>query len=464
MVAQTRHKRRRPATTANPTRRRAGGRSRTETVPATELQRIYALHQLWLGSQGKEGVRADLSGRNLREWTFVDVDWRHANFRKADLRNANLSGADFLGADLRSADLRGANLEGTVFTESDLRGVLVSPKQLEVAAGVATADMDENLELEVYIQSGDTAKVRAAQVLNFRPSLSHPGRGYAVRLEGGSPYHADSFEKKGQAMAAASALWPQGQLYMLEKPGTKARRQVAGTPAIDNKSRRFLLRAENGTFGYFEGGQEAQEWGDKNLPPGTTFSLYRYKYGGIDSKVGDYLKIPDEEVGGSSVTVTIDRDPQGMPKNRYTYIVQAFEYYTDKVVDVVGGIPSKKEAKKVAKDMKSRLKEIGYKDINVLESNPSKQDLHDHGPPDEVVEAAFLAQQWHGGQASALYRLSGGAWEHLDAEDYLEAAQEFREILDNDSVHDLIDEDRWELEAAATALDRFGEAMALVEE
>lgn len=61
-----------------------------------ELSEILRLHAKWLCDE-PGGIRANLSGFNLRY---------------ADLRGADLRGADLSGADLRYADLRGANLSG----------------------------------------------------------------------------------------------------------------------------------------------------------------------------------------------------------------------------------------------------------------------------------------------------------------------------------------------------------------
>lgn len=65
-----------------------------------QLNKILSKHNLWIDG-GAEGIRADLSGADLR--------W--ADLSEADLRGANLSGADLSEADLRGADLTGANID-----------------------------------------------------------------------------------------------------------------------------------------------------------------------------------------------------------------------------------------------------------------------------------------------------------------------------------------------------------------
>ena len=66
-------------------------------------------------------ISAYLSGANLYNIYFYDVDLRYANFSGADL-----SGADFIRVDLRYADLSGADLSGASFTNANLTGAIIS--------------------------------------------------------------------------------------------------------------------------------------------------------------------------------------------------------------------------------------------------------------------------------------------------------------------------------------------------
>jgi hypothetical protein len=75
-----------------------------------QLTEILRLHKAWLNNE-PNGVRADLSGANLRE----------ANLRASDLRGANLSGSDLSGSDLSGSDLSWANLCEADLREADLR-------------------------------------------------------------------------------------------------------------------------------------------------------------------------------------------------------------------------------------------------------------------------------------------------------------------------------------------------------
>ena len=68
-------------------------------ITKEELKEILELHKLWVIGDPK-GVRANLSGADLR----------NANLSGAYLSGANLSGADLSYADLSYANLYGADL------------------------------------------------------------------------------------------------------------------------------------------------------------------------------------------------------------------------------------------------------------------------------------------------------------------------------------------------------------------
>jgi hypothetical protein len=71
-----------------------------------ELKEILEKHKKWAFNEDA-GVRADLSGADLRRADLSGADLSGADLRRADLRRADLSGADLRRADLRRADLSG---------------------------------------------------------------------------------------------------------------------------------------------------------------------------------------------------------------------------------------------------------------------------------------------------------------------------------------------------------------------
>lgn len=73
------------------------------------IKHIIEQHVLWLGTDGKEGARANLEGANLRG----------ANLAYANLRDVNL-----VYANLRDVNLEGANLVRTTGNLTHLKSIL----------------------------------------------------------------------------------------------------------------------------------------------------------------------------------------------------------------------------------------------------------------------------------------------------------------------------------------------------
>ena len=117
-----------------------------------KLAEILAAHKLWLNDE-EGGVRADLSGANLRganlsEADLSGADLRGANLSEADLSEANLSGADLHKAGLSGAGLSGANLSEANLSEADLSGADLRGANLSEAKELLSAVnfIDANFE------------------------------------------------------------------------------------------------------------------------------------------------------------------------------------------------------------------------------------------------------------------------------------------------------------------------------
>ena len=91
-----------------------------------KLQTILDSHKLWLESDKKEGVRADLSFTDLSHTYLRDVNLIRADLREANLESTDLRGADLIDANLRGANLSLANLRGTDLSLANLRGANLS--------------------------------------------------------------------------------------------------------------------------------------------------------------------------------------------------------------------------------------------------------------------------------------------------------------------------------------------------
>lgn len=91
------------------------------------LEHTLKSHSLWLGSDKKEGERANLQEAALRGASLQGVNLQRADFQRtdlqrADLRGASLQKANFQGANFQGANLRGANLWGAYLRGANLRG------------------------------------------------------------------------------------------------------------------------------------------------------------------------------------------------------------------------------------------------------------------------------------------------------------------------------------------------------
>ena len=110
-----------------------------------EIRIVLEKHEKWLNNE-LGGIRADLSGADLRGANLYGAnliradlsgaDLYEADLSGADLREANLSGADLYEADLSGADLREANLRGADLRGADLRGADLRGANLRLAKNI----------------------------------------------------------------------------------------------------------------------------------------------------------------------------------------------------------------------------------------------------------------------------------------------------------------------------------------
>lgn len=95
------------------------------------LEEKLAGHLEWLDSQGRNGLRADLSDADLEGQELIGV-----KLRLADLHDANLRAADLLLADLRDASLIRADLEDSCLVGANLEAANLEGASLETAMGL----------------------------------------------------------------------------------------------------------------------------------------------------------------------------------------------------------------------------------------------------------------------------------------------------------------------------------------
>lgn len=107
----------------------------------------YNMYRRLSGCKRISFERMDLSGRDLRQANFDNVNLRLVNFRETDLRHAslwgaNVSDADFTGADLRGADLFRANCEHVFLWGASLEDAKLGGTNFEGARGLKRQDFE----------------------------------------------------------------------------------------------------------------------------------------------------------------------------------------------------------------------------------------------------------------------------------------------------------------------------------
>ncbi len=109
-------------------------------VSKEELDKILKEHKLWLETDNKEGIRANLSNADL-----CHANLSYANLYKADLYKADLSFADLSYANLSNADLFYANLSYADLSHAKLSYAGLSHTHLSNAdlsyANLSNADL-----------------------------------------------------------------------------------------------------------------------------------------------------------------------------------------------------------------------------------------------------------------------------------------------------------------------------------
>jgi DNA-binding NarL/FixJ family response regulator len=118
---------------------------KADKASGPSIEEILAAHLLWARGGGREGQRANLTGRDLCGMALVDAVLTSAVLRRADLSGCDLSGAELHGADLRDAEIPGGKFVGADLAvarlrHAKLRGCLFSQASLK-GADLAGADL-----------------------------------------------------------------------------------------------------------------------------------------------------------------------------------------------------------------------------------------------------------------------------------------------------------------------------------
>src|ERR1051326_1365895 len=101
-----------------------------------KIKEVLTAHAAWLRGDAN-GIRADLSGANLRRADLSGANLRRANLSRADLSGANLSGANLSGANLSGADLSEAYLSRANLSGANLSEAYLSRADLSRAKNIS---------------------------------------------------------------------------------------------------------------------------------------------------------------------------------------------------------------------------------------------------------------------------------------------------------------------------------------
>jgi hypothetical protein len=104
-------------------------RTPVRVLSPDEIERMLALHRLYLETEYHQGHRANLSSADL-----IGRDFSGLNLRGIKADRAVLRGADFTGADLQSANLIGAILQEARLDRADLSRARLSGANLVSAS------------------------------------------------------------------------------------------------------------------------------------------------------------------------------------------------------------------------------------------------------------------------------------------------------------------------------------------
>jgi hypothetical protein len=85
-----------------------------------ELTEILQKHKDWLNGVAG-GIRADLSGIDLKNSVLRNVNLKNANLYRANLSGCDLTNSNLMGANLNFVNLKNANLENASLYGAELR-------------------------------------------------------------------------------------------------------------------------------------------------------------------------------------------------------------------------------------------------------------------------------------------------------------------------------------------------------
>jgi len=129
------------------------------------LREILDQHKVWIKSNGKEGICANLSESDLSNTNLNGVMLCRANIMKVNFSNCVLQNSDLSEANLIKANLSLANLDGAILSDSNLKAADLSKADL-TNANLARSDLSgaDLSDTELYKASLGGANLSCANL------------------------------------------------------------------------------------------------------------------------------------------------------------------------------------------------------------------------------------------------------------------------------------------------------------
>ena len=129
-------------------------KSMSKEITQKEINKMVREHEEWINTNGKSGKRLDLEGKELKGIRLLNVDLKDANFKNTIIKDSDIF------ADLKGADFEGSIIENTEFIGSNIKGIKIGAKELEMI------NIQIREEEALHKEANDTLKTNKDKVKN----------------------------------------------------------------------------------------------------------------------------------------------------------------------------------------------------------------------------------------------------------------------------------------------------------
>lgn len=98
----------------------------SKEISQKEINKMVQEHEEWINTNGENGKRLDLEGKELKGIRLLNVDLENANFENTVIKDSAIF------ANLKGANFEGCKIENTEFIGSNIKGIKIGAKELEI--------------------------------------------------------------------------------------------------------------------------------------------------------------------------------------------------------------------------------------------------------------------------------------------------------------------------------------------